>query len=66
MSDEKKMVEHVTPVAEQTRESSPTTGASGLKRRDLLRNAGIGGVAAATYLHGFDRSRMRALAQDTG
>jgi urea transport system substrate-binding protein len=69
MSDEKKMVDGVTPVAEQGRESSPT-GGPGLQRRDLLRNAGIGGIAAglggATYLRGFDRGRMRVLAQDTG
>src|SRR5262245_54242039 len=69
MSDQKKMIDQVTPVAEQTKDSS-TTGGSGLQRRDLLRNAGIGGVAvglgAATYLRGFDRGRMRALAQDTG
>ncbi len=41
-----------------------------LNRRDLLRSVGVGGLAAgiggATYLHGLDLSKMRAMAQDSG
>ena len=68
MTDDNKKADDVK--TEQTATLSSQTPAAGLKRRELLRNVGVGSVAtglgAATYLRGFDRSRMRAMAQDGG
>jgi branched-chain amino acid transport system substrate-binding protein len=68
MTDDNKKADDVN--TEQTATPSSQTPAAGLKRRELLRNVGVGSVAtglgAATYLRGFERSRMRAMAQDGG
>ena len=65
MTDDNKKTDS-NPVAEPTA-ANPQAPESGLQRRDLLRNVGIGSVAAglgsATYLKGLDLSRLRALAQ---
>ena len=70
MTDDKKKTDDVKAAAERSTADAVQTPASGLKRRDLLRNVGIGSVATglggATYLGGLERGRMRAQAQDGG
>ncbi len=68
MTDDNKKADDVN--TEQPAAQSSQTPGAGLKRRELLRNVGIGGVAAglggATYLRGLDLGRIRAMAQDNG